>query len=92
MVQVILDRILVKKTETPRKIGNILLTDTAQGYNYHEGEVLDRGEGAYSAGTFVPTEIAVGAKIAWLKGQGVEVKIDGDDFFIIRESDILFIR
>lgn len=91
-MKVILDRILVKKTEAPNKIGSILLSDTAQGMNYNEGVIVSTGGGAYSAGTFVDTEVYEDDKIAWLKGQGVEVKVDGEDFTIIRESDILFIR
>lgn len=91
-MEVILDRILVKKIEAPNKIGSILLSDTAQGLNYYRGEIVATGEGAYSAGTFVPMTVLVGDIIAWPKSQGFEVKVNGDDFTIIREPDILFIE
>lgn len=91
-MKVILDRVLVKKQDAPQKIGSIILTDTAQGMNYNEGVVIDSGPGAYSAGTFVDMSVSIDDRVGWLKGQGVEVKVDGEDYTVIRESDILFIR
>ncbi len=91
-MKVILDRLLVRKSDPVQKIGSIILTDTAQGMNYNEGEVLNVGPGVWKDAGFVGPSIAVGDKIAWLKGQGIEVKIDGDDYTVIREQDVLFVK
>jgi len=86
------DRILVKpkKTEDKTKSG-IVLPDSAQ-EKPQEGEVVAAGEGAKDEnGKKIPMEVKVGDVVLYSKYSGTEVKIDGEEHLIIKESDVLAI-
>ena len=84
------DRVLVKRVEeeTTTK-GGIIIPDTAK-EKPQEGEVLAVGPGGRDEdGEYIKMDVAVGDRILFGKWSGTEVKIDGDDLIIMKESDIL---
>ena len=84
------DRVLVKRVEeaTTTK-GGIIIPDTAK-EKPQEGEVIAVGKGVRDEdGDFVALDVAVGDRILFGKWSGTEVKIDGEDLIIMKESDIL---
>ena len=84
------DRVLVKRVEeaTTTK-GGIIIHDTAK-EKPQEGEVIAVGKGVRDEdGEFVALDVAVGDRILFGKWSGTEVKIEGDDLIIMKESDIL---
>jgi chaperonin GroES len=84
------DRVVVKATsrETVTKSG-IVLPDTAK-EKPQEGEILAVGPGkVLDNGKHVTLEVKVGQKILFAKYGGTEVKIDGEEYLILRESDIM---
>jgi len=86
------DRLLlkVKKAEEKTKSG-IVLPDSAK-EKPQEGEVVAAGPGARDKdGKRIPLEVSVGDKVLYSKYSGTEVKIDSEDYLIIKESDILAI-
>jgi chaperonin GroES len=85
------DRVLVKRVEEETKTkGGIIIPDTAK-EKPQEGEVLAVGPGARDEKTGQRTEldVKVGDRILFGKWSGTEVKIDGEDLIIMKESDIL---
>ena len=84
------DRILVKRLEEQEtKKGGIIIPDTAK-EKPQEGEVISVGNGARSdEGKVTPLDVKAGDKILFGKWSGTEVKIDGEDLIIMKESDIL---
>jgi chaperonin GroES len=84
------DRILVKRVEQEEKTaGGIIIPDTAQ-EKPMEGEIVSAGSGARrDDGTVVPLDVKAGDRILFGKWAGTEVKIDGDDLLIMKESDLL---
>jgi chaperonin GroES len=84
------DRILVKRVEEETKTkGGIIIPDTAK-EKPQEGEVIAVGAGARDdAGKLVPLELKAGDRILFGKWSGTEVKIEGDDLLIMKESDVL---
>jgi len=84
------DRVLVRRTEAEEKTaGGIIIPDTAK-EKPQEGEVVSTGTGARNeAGTVHPLEVKAGDKILFGKWSGTEVKVDGEDLIIMKESDIL---
>ena len=84
------DRVLVRRTEAEEKTaGGIIIPDTAK-EKPQEGEVVSAGTGARNeAGTVHPLEVKAGDKILFGKWSGTEVKVDGEDLIIMKESDIL---
>ena len=84
------DRVLVRRVESDQKTaGGIIIPDTAQ-EKPMEGEVLEVGSGARDeVGKLVPLDVKKGDKILFGKWSGTEVKIDGEDMLIMKESDIL---
>ena len=84
------DRVLVRRTEAEAKTaGGIIIPDTAK-EKPQEGEVVSVGTGARAEdGTVHPLEVKAGDKILFGKWSGTEVKIDGEDLIIMKESDIL---
>jgi chaperonin GroES len=84
------DRVLVKRVEeeTTTK-GGIIIPDTAK-EKPQEGEVLAVGPGGRDEdGDYIAMDVSVGDRILFGKWSGTEVKIDGDDLIIMKESDIL---
>lgn len=84
------DRILVKPSEGKEKTkGGIYLPDTAK-EKPQEGTIIAVGEGKKNEeGKVVPVSFKVGATVLYGKYSGTEIKIDEDDYLIIREEDIL---
>ena len=84
------DRVLVRRIEAEAKTaGGIIIPDTAK-EKPQEGEVVSAGTGARNeAGTVHPLEVKAGDKILFGKWSGTEVKVDGEDLIIMKESDIL---
>ncbi len=84
------DRVLVRRVEAEAKTaGGIIIPDTAQ-EKPQEGEIVAAGTGARAEdGTVHPLEVKAGDKILFGKWSGTEVKIDGEDLIIMKESDIL---
>ncbi len=84
------DRILVKPLEAKEQTkGGIVLPDTAK-EKPQEGEIVAVGEGKKSDdGKAIPLSLKVGDKVLYGKYSGTEVTIDGDEYLIIREEDVL---
>ena len=84
------DRILVKRLEGEAKTaGGIIIPDSAK-EKPAEGEIVAVGPGKLNdAGQRVAIDVAVGDRILFSKYGGTEVKLDGEDFLIMREDDIL---
>lgn len=84
------DRVLVRRVEEDEKTkGGIIIPDTAK-EKPQQGEVIAVGPGARDEdGKTVPLDVKVGERILFGKWSGTEVKIDGEDLIIMKESDIL---
>src|SRR4029079_12682899 len=84
------DRVLVRRVEADEKTaGGSIIPDTAK-EKPQEGEVVSVGAGAKSEeGKVTPLDVKAGDKILFGKWSGTEVKIDGEDLIIMKESDIL---
>ena len=84
------DRVLVRRVESDQKTaGGIIIPDTAQ-EKPMEGEVLEVGSGARDeVGKLVPLDVKKGDKILFGKWAGTEVKMNGEDYLIMKESDIM---
>jgi len=84
------DRVLVKRVEEESKTkGGIIIPDTAK-EKPQEGEVVAVGPGARDdQGKVQPLELKAGDRILFGKWSGTEVKIDGEDLIIMKESDVL---
>ncbi len=84
------DRVLVRRVESDTKTkGGIIIPDTAK-EKPQEGEVIAVGAGARDeAGKLVALDVKPGDRVLFGKWSGTEVKIDGEDFLIMKESDIL---
>ena len=84
------DRVLVRRVEEEEKTkGGIIIPDTAK-EKPQEGEVLAVGPGARDdSGKLQPLDVTVGDRILFGKWSGTEVKLDGEDLLIMKESDIL---
>ena len=84
------DRVLVRRVEAEEKTaGGIIIPDTAK-EKPQEGEVVAAGGGLKADdGKITPLDVKAGDKILFGKWSGTEVKIDGEDLIIMKESDIL---
>ena len=84
------DRVVVKRTEEEKKTaGGIIIPDTAKEKPI-QGVILAVGKGAISDGGKVqPLEVKVGDNVLFSKYGGTDVKIDGEELLIMRESDIM---
>jgi chaperonin GroES len=84
------DRVLVRRVEAEEKTaGGIIIPDTAK-EKPQEGEVVAAGTGARAeSGEVHPLEVKAGDRILFGKWSGTEVKVDGEDLIIMKESDIL---
>ena len=84
------DRVLVKRVASDEKTaGGIIIPDTAQ-EKPMEGEVLEVGSGARADnGKLVPLDVKKGDKILFGKWSGTEVKMNGDEFLIMKASHIM---
>ncbi|MCW6512379.1 co-chaperone GroES [Lichenifustis flavocetrariae] len=84
------DRIVVRRLEGEEKTkGGIIIPDNAK-EKPQEGEVMAVGPGARNeAGALTPLDVRAGDKVLFGKWSGTEVKIDGDELLIMKESDIM---
>ena len=84
------DRVLIRRIEGEEKTkGGLIVPDTAK-EKPSEGEVISVGEGARKeAGELIPMAVKVGDRILFGKWSGSEVRIEGEDLLIMKESDIL---
>ena len=84
------DRVLVKRVESEAKTaGGIIIPDTAQ-EKPMEGEVLAVGPGARGEdGKILPLDVKVGDRVLFGKWSGTEIKIDGEELIVMKESDIM---
>ena len=84
------DRVVVRRVESEsRTAGGIIIPDTAK-EKPQEGEIIGVGPGARDeAGKLVPLDVKAGDKVLFGKWSGTEVKIDGTEYLIMKESDIM---
>ncbi|WP_181699394.1 co-chaperone GroES [Chthonobacter albigriseus] len=84
------DRVVVRRLESEEKTaGGIIIPDTAK-EKPQQGEVVSVGPGARNEkGDLVALDVKAGDKVLFGKWSGTEVKIDGQDLLIMKESDIL---
>ena len=84
------DRVLVRRVEAEEKTaGGIIIPETAK-EKPMQGQVVAVGPGGRDeAGKLVPLDLKAGDKVLFGKWSGTEVKVDGEDLIIMKESDIL---
>ncbi|MCK1753713.1 co-chaperone GroES [Bradyrhizobium sp. 137] len=84
------DRVLVRRIDAEEKTaGGIIIPDTAK-EKPQEGEVIAAGPGGRNEqGQLVPLDVKVGDRVLFGKWSGTEVKIDGKELLIMKESDLL---
>src|SRR6187200_2247231 len=85
------DRLIVEPLEEEQTtVGGIVLPDTAQ-EKPQRGTVLAVGPGSRNqdTGEYIPMDVAEGDVIVYSKYGGTEIKVDGEEYLILRESDVL---
>ena len=84
------DRVVAKRIDAEEKTaGGIIIPDTAK-EKPQQGEVIAVGPGGRDeAGKLIPIDVATGDRVLFGKWSGTEVKIDGDEYLIMKESDIM---
>jgi chaperonin GroES len=84
------DRVLVRRVESEQKTaGGIIIPDTAQ-EKPMEGEIIAAGSGRVNDdGKVTALDVKTGDRVIFGKWSGTEVKIDGEDLLIMKESDIM---
>ena len=84
------DRVLVRRLESEEKTaGGLIIPDSAK-EKPQEGEVVSVGAGARKdSGELIPMDVKAGDKILFGKWSGTEIKLEGEDLLIMKESDIL---
>ena len=83
------DRIVVKRIEPAEQMqGGLYIPDSAK-EKPQEGEVVAVGKGKREKGVIVPLEVKVGDHVLFGKYSGSDIKLDGDEFLIMREDEVL---
>src|SRR6516225_909371 len=84
------DRVVVKRIEAEEKsVGGIIIPDTAK-EKPSQGEVIGVGPGGRDeSGKLIPIDVKAGDRVLFGKWSGTEVKIDGEELLIMKESDIM---
>jgi chaperonin GroES len=83
------DRLIVEVLEEEEVTASgILLPDTAK-EKPQRGKVLAIGKGRWEDGQLIPLDVAIGDEIIYSKYGGTEVKVGGEEYLILRESDVL---
>ena len=92
MVRPLHDRLIVKRLEEEERTkGGIIIPDTAKEKPI-EGRVIAVGEGKIKKdGTKIPMEVKKGDRILFAKYAGTEVKLDGEEYLMMKEDDVLAI-
>lgn len=90
MFQPLHDRVLVRRLEADEKTaGGLIIPDTAK-EKPQQGEVIAVGAGARdTSGTLIAPSVKAGDRILFGKWSGTEIRLDGEDLLIMKESDIL---
>ena len=91
-IQPLADRVLVKRLDEAeeQKVGGIIIPDTAK-EKPQEAEIVAVGPGRLEDGKHLPLEVKEGDKVLIGKYSGTEVKIEGEEYLIMREDDVLAI-
>jgi chaperonin GroES len=83
------DRVLVKRTEEKETVkGGIIIPDTAK-EKPQEGEVVAVGNGRREKGELIPLDVKAGDRILFGKYSGNDIKIDDEEYLILKEDEIL---
>ena len=84
------DRVVVKRVEAEEKsAGGIIIPDTAK-EKPQQGEVIAVGPGGRDeTGKLIPIDLRVGDRVLFGKWSGTEVKLDGEEYLIMKESDVM---
>lgn len=83
------DRVIVKRTDEAEQMrGGLYIPDTAK-EKPQEGEIIAVGPGKVENGNKIELTVKVGDKVLFGKYSGTEVKLDGEEYLIMREDDIL---
>ena len=83
------DRVLIKRIEEKESIkGGIIIPDTAK-EKPQEGEVIAVGAGKIEKGVRIPLDVKAGDRVLFGKYSGTEIKVDDEDYLILREDEIL---
>jgi chaperonin GroES len=83
------DRVIVKRIEEKESVkGGIIIPDTAK-EKPQEGEVIAVGEGKREKGERIPLDVKAGDRVLFGKYSGTEIKIDDQEYLILREEEIL---
>jgi len=83
------DRVVVKPGEGEEMTkGGLVIPDTAK-EKPQEGEIVAVGAGKYEDGKKIPMEVKVGDKVVYSKYGGTEIKVDGEEYLILSERDVL---
>lgn len=87
------DRVLVKRLEEEQKTaGGIIIPDTAK-EKPTKGKIIAVGNGSRTeAGEIIPLDVKKGDVVLFAKWGGTEIKIDGEDYLIMKESDIIAVE
>lgn len=90
MIRPLYDRLIVKRASAETKTNSgIIIPDTAK-EKPQEGEVIAAGNGKITEdGKTLPMDVKAGDKIIFGKYAGTEIKIDGEDYIMMREDDVL---
>jgi len=91
-IQPLGDRVLVKPipSETKTKSG-IIIPETVEKEKPDQGEIVAVGEGKYEDGKLIPLRVKVGDIVLFSKYSPDEIKVDGEEYYILREENILAI-
>tara|TARA_Y100000588_G_scaffold286818_2_gene304818 strand:- start:1012 stop:1314 length:303 start_codon:yes stop_codon:yes gene_type:complete len=85
------DRLIIERIEddTEQQIGGIIIPDTAK-EKPQQGKVIAVGKGKVKEdGTITPVDVSAGDKVLFGKYSGQEIKLDGEEYLIMREDEIL---
>ena len=84
------DRVILKRIEDQETMrGGIIIPDSAK-EKQQEGEVVAAGSGKrLEDGTVLPLEVKTGARVLFGKYSGTEIKLDGEEYLIVKEDEIL---
>ncbi len=83
------DRVIVKRIEEKESLkGGIIIPDTAK-EKPQEGEVIAVGAGRREKGELIPLDVKVGDRVLFGKYGGTEIKLEGEEYLILREEEIL---
>ena len=83
------DRIVIKRIEEKETVkGGIIIPDSAK-EKPQEAEVVAVGKGKREKGELIPLDVKVGDRILFGKYSGTEIKLDGEEYLIVREDEVL---